>query len=82
MRPKSRYIRRVKGLKTPIRDGIFKFLGAHESIPPAYYSLAGRYDNPVPARFLSPIDCSKIPALVNLAPYTKSIQEHHGLILL
>ncbi len=26
-------------------------------------SLAGRYDNPIPARFLAPIDCSKIPAL-------------------
>jgi hypothetical protein len=26
-------------------------------------SLAGRYDNPVPIRFLAPIDCLKIPAL-------------------
>jgi hypothetical protein len=26
------------------------------------WSLAGRYDNPIPARFLAPIDCSKIPA--------------------
>jgi hypothetical protein len=26
-------------------------------------SLAGRYDNPIPARFLVPIDCLKIPAL-------------------
>jgi hypothetical protein len=25
-------------------------------------SLAGRYDNPIPTRFLAPIDCSKIPA--------------------
>ncbi len=25
--------------------------------------LAGWYDNPIPARFLAPIDCSKIPAL-------------------
>jgi hypothetical protein len=25
-------------------------------------SLAGRYDNPLPTRFLSSIDCSKIPA--------------------
>ena len=25
-------------------------------------SLAGRYDNPVPTRFLAPIDCLKIPA--------------------
>ncbi len=26
-------------------------------------SLAGRYDNPIPTRFLALIDCSKIPAL-------------------
>ncbi len=26
-------------------------------------SLAGRYDNPIPLRFLAPIDCLKIPAL-------------------
>jgi hypothetical protein len=25
-------------------------------------SLAGRYDNPTPTRFLAPIDCSKNPA--------------------
>jgi hypothetical protein len=25
-------------------------------------SLAGRYDNPIPTRFLGPIDCLKIPA--------------------
>ncbi len=27
-------------------------------------SLAGRYDNPIPTRFLAPIDCLKIPSLV------------------
>ncbi len=27
-------------------------------------SLAGRYDNPIPNRFLAPIDCLKIPALI------------------
>ena len=26
-------------------------------------SLVGRYDNPIPTRFLAPIDCLKIPAL-------------------
>jgi hypothetical protein len=26
-------------------------------------SLAARYDNPIPAQFLAPIDCLKIPAL-------------------
>ncbi len=29
---------------------------------PSQCSLAGRYDNPLPTRFLSPVDCSKIPA--------------------
>ncbi len=28
-----------------------------------YTSLAGRYDNPIPSRFLAPIDCLKIPAM-------------------
>jgi hypothetical protein len=42
------------------RGIIFNFYGALESIPPAY--VAWRYDNPVPARFLTPVDCSKIPA--------------------
>jgi hypothetical protein len=27
------------------------------------YSLAGRYNNPIPSRILAPINCSKIPAL-------------------
>jgi hypothetical protein len=27
------------------------------------YSLAGQYGNPIPTRFLAPIDCSKIPAV-------------------
>ncbi len=25
--------------------------------------MAGRYDNPIPTRFLAPIECLKIPAL-------------------
>ncbi len=29
----------------------------------ARYSLASRYDNPIPSWFLAPIDCLKIPAL-------------------
>ncbi len=29
-------------------------------------SLAGRYNNPIPTRFLAPIDCLKIPALVKV----------------
>ncbi len=30
----------------------------------AQESIPGRYDNPIPTRFLAPIDCLKIPALV------------------
>jgi hypothetical protein len=32
------------------------------------WALAGRYDNPIPTQFLAPIDCYKIPALVNEWP--------------
>ncbi len=47
---------------------IFKYIrnpwiDSKESIPPAYVAC---YDNPIPTRFLAPIDCLKIPAL-----YTK-----------
>ncbi len=43
--------------------------GAQESVPrhlfrQPMYSLAGRYDNPIPARCLAPIDFLKIPALI------------------
>jgi hypothetical protein len=31
-------------------------------------SLAGRYDNPIPPRFLAPIDFLKIPALTSNSP--------------
>jgi hypothetical protein len=30
-------------------------------------SLAGRNDNPIPTRFLAPIDCLKIPAQATYA---------------
>ncbi len=37
---------------------------AQESIPPAHmYSLAGRYNNPIPTWFLAPMHCSEIPEL-------------------
>jgi hypothetical protein len=50
------------------RDGIVKtfkeprnrFQGIDSA---SLYSLADLYDNPIPVRFLAPIDCSKIPAL-------------------
>ncbi len=44
--------------------------GAPESIPRNEFrqptcSLAGRYDNPLPPRFLAPIDSLKIPAQIS-----------------
>jgi hypothetical protein len=36
-----------------------------------YSSLAGRYDNSIPTRFLDPVDCSKIPTLVLAAKLTE-----------
>jgi hypothetical protein len=33
-------------------------------------SLAGRYDNPIPSRFLASIDCLKILALVSVDSWT------------
>ncbi len=33
-------------------------------IPPAY-ALAGPYNNPIPARFLAPLDCSKAEATLD-----------------
>jgi hypothetical protein len=46
------------------RADIFKLLtspgiGSKESISASVCSLAGRYDNPTPTRFLSPVDCYK-----------------------
>jgi hypothetical protein len=35
-------------------------------------SLAGRYDNPIPPRFLAPIDCLKTPAQL-----LETIPEHN-----
>ncbi len=37
-------------------------IDSKKSIPPAYKALAGRHDNPIPNRFLAPIDGLKIPA--------------------
>ncbi len=50
-------------------DRIFKLLSfkepknRYQEINSAsLYGLAGRYENPIPTRFLAPIDCLKIPA--------------------
>jgi hypothetical protein len=36
-------------------------IDSKELIPPAY-ALAGLYNNPIPARFLAHLDCSKVSA--------------------
>jgi hypothetical protein len=33
-------------------------------------SLSDRYDNPIPTRFLAPIDCLKIPALITWSEFS------------
>jgi hypothetical protein len=38
-------------------------IDSKESIPSAY--VAGRYDNPIPTRFLAPTECLKITARGN-----------------
>jgi hypothetical protein len=56
-------------LQTDLRAQIFKLprsprVDSKESIPPAYVATRVGYDNPIPNRFLAPIDCFKIPALL------------------
>ncbi len=46
-------------------------------------SLAGRYDNPIPIRFLAPIDCLKIPALsANVAFFPHRLSSLFSVIVL
>jgi hypothetical protein len=55
--------RLVQSLPIALWGGIFKARNRFQGIDSASLcSLAGRYDNPIPTRFLVPIDCSKIPA--------------------
>ncbi len=35
-------------------------------------SLAGRYDNPIPTRFLAPLDCVKIPTQLTIGQFSLS----------
>ncbi len=56
-----------KALESRVR--IFKRLwspgiDSKESIPPAYEARRAGTNNPIPTRFLAPIDCLKIPELV------------------
>ncbi len=45
------------------RDGIFKLFRSSGIDSVSLCSLVGRYDNPVPSRFLVPIHCYKTPEL-------------------
>jgi hypothetical protein len=54
--------RKVFVVMDSYRDGIFKFLRSQGIDSASLCSLAGRYDNPIPTRFLAPIDYSKFPA--------------------
>ncbi len=60
--------------------------GAPEFIPrmnsASLCSLAGRYDNPIPPRFLAPIDFLKIPALVTGPSRDDAILRFRGRIFL
>jgi hypothetical protein len=54
-----------KGEHSPLskyRARIFKLLRSLGINSVCSCSLAGRYNNPIPTRFLAPIDCLKIPA--------------------
>ncbi len=51
--------------KSGSRARCFKLLRRAGIDSTSLCSLAGRYDNPIPNRFLAPIDCSNIPAQVN-----------------
>jgi hypothetical protein len=54
----------------PLSPDFYNVYGAQESISrnkfrqPTVCCLAGRYDNPIPTRFLAPIDCFKIAAVL------------------
>jgi hypothetical protein len=66
----------LKLLKSPRID-------SKESLPPVYGmygSLAGRYDNPIPTRFLAPTDCLKIPAQARYAGRIGSLESIPGLL--
>jgi hypothetical protein len=53
----------------PVRQAGNRFLGSFKGLQ--IRALVGQYDNPIPARFLAPMDCSKIPALTSSLPSFK-----------
>jgi hypothetical protein len=44
------------------------------------WSLAGRYDNPIPPRYLAPIDFLKIPALARQGSYAGGIDSLESIL--
>ncbi len=60
---------KIYGGKEPSRNRarIFKLLRSPEIDSASLFSLAGRYNNHIPTRYLAPIECLKIPALVRWA---------------
>ncbi len=40
-----------------------QIIDSKQPIPPGCVAWRAVYDNPIPSRFLAPIDCLKIPAL-------------------
>jgi hypothetical protein len=67
--PMRLYSRWDRPKHAPIqRPNFFTFKEPKEPNPPGLRSLAGRYDNPIPTRFLAPIGCLKIPAHKKSSP--------------
>jgi hypothetical protein len=56
--------KRLKGLRRHFKTFKEPRNRFQELDPASLCSLAGRQDNLIPARFLAPIDCYKIPALI------------------
>jgi hypothetical protein len=56
-------LRKTAGPSSGTEARIFKRLWSPGIDSAANVCLGGRYDNPIPPRFLAPIDCLKIPAL-------------------
>jgi hypothetical protein len=54
------------------RDDIFKLLRSPGIDSSSLCSLAVRYDNPIPTRFLAHTDSSKIPAQTEIVQNTKA----------
>ncbi len=77
-----------KGIQSPnfetFKEPMNRFQGTNSA---RLCSLAGRYDNHISSRFLAPIDCLKIPALVGekfgvCLPSWGNIQNHNSPTLI